>query len=147
MPEAENLRDAMIRWQASSREQRSAVNSLFLTYAAALIGLLASILLNKDIEHIYHCCLFMATGTAVLVSLISGCAIALLRLSDARLTARIARYKFEQRPESEIQPMQASTKKLGPWIKNMIPVQVGSFVLAAIAFLAWILANFGSKFA
>jgi len=46
---SESDHDAMVRWQGYSREQRSTVNSLFLTYAAALLALQSSILLAKEI--------------------------------------------------------------------------------------------------
>jgi hypothetical protein len=49
MTMSETDHEAMVRWQGYSREQRSTVNSLFLTYAAALLGLQSSILLSKEV--------------------------------------------------------------------------------------------------
>ena len=59
---SESDHDAMVRWQGYSREQRSTVNSLFLTCAAALLALQSSILLAKEITRVDWSWLFVAAG-------------------------------------------------------------------------------------
>ena len=63
---------AMVRWQGYSREQRSTVNSLFLTYAAALLGLQSSILLSKEVTQIYWSRWFIVAGGGALLSFAAG---------------------------------------------------------------------------
>ena len=143
---SEKHHEAMIRWQGYSREQRSTVNSLFLTYAAALLGLQSSILMSKDVTQVYWSGWFIAAGSAALLSLTAGCIVVLIRLRDARQTARIARFEGEQKSNSEVDALRRSTKNLGKWRNGLIPVQVAAFALAAIAFLVWVVLSFRAKF-
>src|SRR5690349_21354422 len=86
----------MVRWQGYAREHRSTVNSLFLTYAAALLGLQCSILLSNEVTRVYWSKFFIAAAVGALVSLIAGGVVVVIRLHDARLTARTVRYRIEQ---------------------------------------------------
>jgi hypothetical protein len=138
--------DAVVRWQGYSREQRSTVNSLFLTYAAALLGLQSSILLSNEVTQIYWSRWFIVAGSGALVSFAAGCVVVLVRLRDARQTARIARYKNEQRKQSGIDVLRDSTNRLGWWTNGLIPVQVGTFAFAALAFFIWVILSFRAKF-
>ena len=105
--------EAMVRWQGYAREHRSTVNSLFLTYAAALFGLQSSILLSKDVTRVDWSSLFIVAAVAALVSLIAGGIVVVLRLEDARQTARIVRYRIEQESQSQIDALRDSTNKIG----------------------------------
>jgi hypothetical protein len=145
-PMSESDHDAMVRWQGYSREQRSTVNSLFLTYAAALLGLQSSIILTKEVTTVYWPKFFVTAGGTALLSLTAGCVVVLVRLRDARLTARIARFRVEQKSPSDIDLLRNSTKRLGMWTNVLIPVQVTTFALAAVAFLIWVVLSFGAKF-
>src|SRR6185369_10721049 len=98
---SESDHDAMVQWKGYSREQRSTVNSLFLTYAAALLALQSSILLAKEITRVDWSWLFVAAGGGALLSLAAGCVIVIVRLRDARLTARTARFRVEQKSQCE----------------------------------------------
>ena len=141
----ENDHEAMVRWQEIARAQRSTVNSLFLTYAAALVGLQATTLMSKDTARIDHSSLFLAAGSIALCSLIAGCIVVLVRLRDARLSARIARYRDTNRPAAEIEPLRASTKFLGKCTNFFVPLQVALFAVAALVFMYWVLTAFGAK--
>lgn len=101
-----------MRWQGYSREQRSTVNFLFLTYAAALLGLQSSILLSKEVTRVDGAWLFIAAGGGALLSLTAGCVVLLVRLRGARLTARIARFRVEQKSLSDIDALRRSMDKL-----------------------------------
>lgn len=142
---SETDHDAMVRWQGYSREQRSTVNSLFLTYAAALLGLQSSILLSREVARVDWPYIFVAAGVGALLSLTAGCVVVLVRLQDARLTARVARYRVEQKSSSDIDALRRSTDKLGKWTNRLIPFQVATFGLAAAAFLIWVVLAFGAK--
>lgn len=142
---SETDHDAMVRWQGYSREQRSTVNSIFLTYAAALLGLQSSILLSKEVVRVDWPWFFVAAGGGALLSLSAGCVVVLVRLRDARVTARIARFRVEQKSSSDIDALRRSTDMLGKWTNGLIPVQVSAFALAAVAFLMWVVLAFGSK--
>ena len=142
---AETDHDAMVRWQGYAREHRSTVNTLFLTYAAALFGLQCSILLSKDVTRVYWSSLFIATAVGALVSLIAGGVVVVVRLKDARLTARIVRLRIEQKSQAEIDTLRDSTDSLGKWTNCLIPVQFIAFALAAIMFLIWMILSFRTK--
>jgi ribose/xylose/arabinose/galactoside ABC-type transport system permease subunit len=137
--------EAMVRWQGYAREHRSTVNSLFLTYAAALFGLQSSILLSKDVTRVDWSSLFIAAAVAALVSLIAGGIVVVLRLEDARQTARIVRYRIEQESQSQIDALRDSTNKIGGWTNFLIPVQFIAFALAALTFLIWLFLSFRTK--
>lgn len=141
----ENRHDAMVRWQEQAREQRSTVNSLFLTYAAALLGGLSSVLFAHDVTRVGWAWVFIAAGCGALLSLTAGCIVVLVRLRDARLTARVARFRVEQKSSSEIEFLRSSTEKLGGWTNRLIPLQVAAFALAAVAFLIWVVLSFSEK--
>jgi hypothetical protein len=145
--ELEREREAMVRWQGYSREQRSTVNSLFLTFAGALLGLQSSILLAESVKRVSWAGIFVASGGLVLISLTAGCSVVLVRLRDARLTARIARFRVEKQGQVAIDNLKRSVKKLGKWTNRLITFQVLGFALAAAAFVIWLLFSFGAKFA
>jgi hypothetical protein len=142
---SETDHEAMVRWQNYAREHRSTVNSLFLTYAAALVGLQATTLMSKDTTQVGHSSLFLAAGSIALFSLITGCIVVLLRLRDARFSARIARYRVEGKTAAEIDALRGSTKFLGSCTNFFLPVQVAMFAVAALVFIYWVLIAFGSK--
>jgi hypothetical protein len=137
--------DAMIRWQGYAREQRSTVNSLFLTYAAALVGLQSSILLTQAIAEVAWSRIFLAAGCGSFISLTAGCIVVLLRLRDARLTARLARYRVEKQTASKIKRLRLSVENYGRWTNRLIPVQVAAFALAVVAFVIWLVLSFRAK--
>jgi len=143
---SETDHDKMVRWQGYAREHRSTVNSLFLTYAAALLGLQCSIVLSKEVTRVYWSKFFIAAAIGALVSLIAGGVVVVIRLHDARLTARTVRYRIEQRPQKEIDAIRVFTDDLGWWTNCLIPVQFMAFALAAVIFLIWVFLSFSQKF-
>jgi hypothetical protein len=136
--EPESAKEAMIRWQGYARESRTAVNSHFLAYAAAILALQTSTLLNKDVTVIAWPCTFLTAGFLALSSLMLGSAIVLIRLRDARLTARTARYRHSGRSQKEIDQLRAATDCLGKWTNRLIPLQVISFSGGALLFVVWV---------
>jgi len=157
---SETDHDKMVRWQGHAREHRSTVNSLFLTYAAALLGLQCSIVLSSEVAHVYYSKFFVAAAIVALVSLIAGGIVVVVRLHDARLTARIVRLRIEKKGqvdngalqdkidklEAEIDALSDSTNSLGRWTNRLIPVQFSAFALAAVVFLIWIFLSYRTKF-
>ena len=71
--------------------------------------------------------------------------IVVVRLRDARLTARTARFRVEQKSQCEIDALRQSTEKLGKWTNRLISVQGSAFAFAAVAFLIWVILSFGTK--
>jgi hypothetical protein len=137
--------DAMVRWQGYAREQRSTVNSVFLTYTAALVGLQSSTLLSKDIAEVAWPWIFVVAGCGAFISLTAGCVVVLLRLRDARLTARVARYRVEKQDPSKIERQRLSAENYGRWTNRLIPVRIAAFALAVLAFVIWVVLSFGAK--
>ena len=78
-------------------------------------------------------------------SLIAGGVVVVIRLHDARLTARTVRYRIEQKSQAEINAIRHLTDDLGWWTNCLIPVQFIAFALAAIIFLIWVLLSFSAK--
>lgn len=141
----ESSKEAMIRWQGYARESRTAVNSHFLAYAAAVLAMQTTILLDEKTTQIHWPCIFSTGGILALGSLLLGSAIVLLRLQDARLTARVARYRHQKRPASDIERMRKAAHCYGGWTNTLIPWQVISFAGAAAMFLFWVAATAGEK--
>jgi len=116
-----------------------------LTYAAALLALQSSILLAKEITRVDWSWFFVAAGGGALLSLTAGCVIVVVRPRDARLTARTARFRVEQKSQCEIDALRHSTEKLGKLTNRLISVQVSAFAFAVVAFLIWVILSFGTK--
>lgn len=143
--ELESAKEAMIRWQGYARDSRSAVNSHFLAYAAAILALETSILLDKDTQIVAWPFVFGLGGLLALSSLMLGSIIVLVRLRDARLTARIARYRFTNRSPQDIEKLRATTDCLSKWTNRLIPLQVISFSGAALLFCVWVVGTHWNK--
>jgi hypothetical protein len=142
----EDAKEAMIRWQQNALERRTSANSHFLTYAAAILALQTAIVINKDTVVIGWPITFIVGGAFAIVSLVLGSLVVLIRLRDARLTARIARYRLSKRTPGEIQDLRESTICLGKATNVIIPFQVVSFSLAAIFFCVWVVGSNWVKF-
>ena len=137
--------EAMIRWQNYARESRTAVNSHFLTYTAGILAFQTSILVNKDILSINWPCIFVIGGGLAILSLILGSIVVLIRLRDARLTARIARFRHIEKIEEDINSLQKQTHCLGKWTNQLIPLQVISFVISSVFFIIWVVGTHSGK--
>ncbi|MBV7564216.1 hypothetical protein [Pseudomonas sp. sia0905] len=134
-------REAMIRWQGYARESRTVVNSHFLAYSAAILALQVTILLDAETKTINWSCLFSTSGFLAAASLFLGSITVLMRLRDARLTARIARYKYLERAQQEIDDLRSEANAYGAWIHRLLPLQVISFTASALFFCAWVMAT------
>lgn len=144
--EIEDAKEAMIRWQQNALERRTSANSHFLTYSAAILALQTSIVIDKTTLAIGWPVTFIIGGTFAIISLILGSLVVLIRLRDARLTARIARYRVSKRTSGEIQDLRESTICLGKATNVIIPFQVVSFSVSAILFCIWVVGSHWSKF-
>jgi hypothetical protein len=140
-------RDAMIRWQGYARESRTAVNSHFLSYSAGVLGFQTAIIISKEVTRIHWPWLFAAGGLSAIASLVLGSIIVLVRLRDARLTARIARYRVENKPQNEIENLRKNVDLLGRWTNRLVPFQVIVFAVAALLFITWLVVTYWDKFA
>src|SRR5687768_15305163 len=97
--------EAMVRWQAYARESRTAANTHFLAYSAAILALQVSIVIDADVDRVAWPRLFVTAGWLAIVALLLGSSVVLIRLRDARLTARVARYRQAGRPQLEVDAM------------------------------------------
>jgi hypothetical protein len=144
--EFEDVKEAMIRWQQNALERRTSANSHFLTYAAAILALQTSIVIDNDTQVIGWPITFIVGGVFAILSLVLGSLVVLIRLRDARLTARIARFRLTKRTQGEIQDLRESTTCLGKATNVIIPLQVVTFSLAAILFCVWVVGSNWTKF-
>lgn len=76
-----------------------------------------------------------------------GSVVVLVRLRDARLTARIARYRDSKEQEVEIDALRSQTDILGKWTNRLIPAQVIAFTFSAILFVVWVVGSHSDKLA
>jgi hypothetical protein len=140
-------REARVRWQGYAREHRTAANSHFLAYAVGLLGLQASVLLDREVVRLPCPRTFALAGIAAITSLALGSIVVLIRLRDARLTAHIARYRLEKRPQADIARLRMQVSRLGKWTHRLLPGQVVLFTIAAGTLITWIVASSWFKFA
>jgi hypothetical protein len=140
-------KEAMIRWQNHARESRTAVNSHFLAYSAGILAFQSSVLTDNDVQKINHAYIYILAGGLAILSLIIGSIVVLIRLRDARLTARVARYKDQGEAQETIEQLREKTNFLGKWTNRLIPLQVTVFSLSAISFIAWVVSSHWDKLA
>jgi len=131
-------KEAMIRKRDQARESRTAVNSHFPTYAAAILAFQTSFLVGEDVNEIDWACLYSIGGGAAILSFIVGSIVVLIRLRDARLGARLARYRLDLESQEKIDELSNQLNRVGWWINRLIPTQVIMFIAAAVLFLIWI---------
>lgn len=138
--------DAMIRWQAYARDSRSSVNSHYLTYATAILGIQASYLMSNEISTIPCPWSYSISGSLASASLVAGSLVVLLRLEDARRTARLARFRYTNKSKSEISTLRNSVNNYSRWVNRLLPLQVILFASSAIGFLIWVIGSNLNKF-
>lgn len=85
--------ESFIRWQEISRSQLSAVSSLLLTLATALLAFNSALLLDEKISNCYGFWFAIAALFSLSLSVVSALWCAINRLRDFRMTAQIARSK------------------------------------------------------
>lgn len=139
--------DAMIRWQGYARESRSAANSHFLAYSAAILALQTSILVDHDVKKIAWPYIYTIAGFFAILALLLGSLVLLVRLRDARLTARVARYRYVKKAQEEIDAMRNKADFYSGWVNKLLPLQVISFTISALFLVIWVSgANMGKLF-
>lgn len=138
--------DAMVRWQAYARESRTAANSHFLAYSAATIALQTSVIIDNEVKKVEWPCLFIAAGLFAVLALLIGSVVVLVRLRDARLTARVARYRHESRPRQQIEEMRKKANVYSGWTNKLLPLQIVFFSLSAVALVIWVVGAHAAKF-
>jgi hypothetical protein len=139
--------DAMIRWQGYARESRSAANSHFLAYSAAILALQTSILVDKDVNQIAWPYIYTMAGFFAILALLLGSLVLLVRLRDARLTARVARYRYAKKSQEEIDAIRNKADFYSGWVNKLLPLQVISFAISALLLVIWVGgANMGKLF-
>lgn len=139
--------EEMIRWQGYARESRTAVNSHFLTYAAAILAFQASIIVDKDVAKIDWSCAYIFSGFLAVFSFMIGSVVVLIRLLEARLIARIAKYCDLEERKAEVDSLRSKTDFLGKWTNRLIPAQVIAFTFSAILFVVWVVGSHSNKLA
>ncbi len=145
MADSDDDSEAMIRWQAYARESRTTANQHFLTYSAAILAIQTSIVVGADAGPITLPSLFVWAGVLAVVALALGSLIVLIRLRDARLTARVARYKHTNRKKEDIESMRKKADFYGGWTNKLLPWQVISFTLSAALLIAWVVSAHHGK--
>lgn len=130
--------DAMIRCQGYARESRSLANSHFLAYSAAILALQTSILINKEVLKISMPYIFAFAGILAILSFLLGSLVLLVRLRDARLTARVARYRYEKKSQAETDLMRNKADFYSGLVNKLLPMQVIFFAISALLFISWV---------
>lgn len=108
--------------------------NLVLSFAVAGLGLWLSLL--RDVSFQPHCwakCLFALSGFSLLVSIATGLWCSLNRLWDFRITAGMARGKWEG---DELKAKEIESKKLGDRTWALLYWEISTFVVGILLFMA-----------
>ncbi|WP_047534841.1 hypothetical protein [Methylotenera sp. N17] len=133
--------ESAIRWQAYARESRTAANSHYLAYSAAILALQSTILVDDEVISIAWPISFALAGIFAFLSLIFGSAVVLVRLQDARLTARVARYRYTNKSQLQIKAMRKRADNCSGLVNKLFIWQVISFASAALLFVVWVVGS------
>ena len=139
-------RDLKIKYQELARERRTAVNSHFLAYSAGVLGFQTSIIISKDVPQIQWPWLFAVGSFAAIASIVLGSIVVLARLRKVHSNARVYRFQEKNEPPKEIEKLKNSVIFLGRWINRLVPLQVITFAIAALRFIAWLVTVSCHKF-
>ncbi|HEY1424395.1 MAG TPA: hypothetical protein VGF20_13140 [Candidatus Acidoferrum sp.] len=131
------------RWQAIQITQLGFVSNLMLGFAVAVLGLWVSLL--RDTTFQPQCaakCLFLLSGISISLSIGSGIWCSLNRLWDFRITAGLAREKWE---DEEKIAKQEESEKLGERTWVLLYWQISTFALATVLLAATLAISYFSK--
>jgi hypothetical protein len=111
MGEANQKSASFVRWQATTLAQFGYVANLTLALAVATLGFQVNLLLHEGF--VPPKCLFTAAILTTMISVGLGLWLAINRLQDFRITARIARMREGGDISSKLDALRARSKKLG----------------------------------
>lgn len=119
------------KWQGITREQLGATSNLILGLATGLLGFVTVLLLEKrlDISCAFGCAVAASVLLILSVALALWCAIN--RLTDFRLTAKIANPKHNGNPQ--LNEFRERSKQLGERTWSIFRGQIWCFALGAVA--------------
>ena len=133
---------SFIRWQSIAINQLGYANGLILTFAAASLGFALGII--KDVRYVPGCwskAFMLLSCVSLLLSVSLGLVCIFNRLSDFRLTARIARVRETQERDGAVSELNSQSleelrmkvKKVGENTWRLFLWQLGTFVLGVLA--------------
>lgn len=119
------------KWQGVTREQLGATSNLILGLATGLLGFTTVLLLERKLAVL--CALGFAVAASLLLALSVALALwcAINRLTDFRLTAKIAHPKNND--SHQLEEFREESKRLGERTWEIFRSQVWSFALGASA--------------
>lgn len=129
MTESENDYERFVRWQGITREQLGATSNLVLGLATGLLAFTTALLLDKRLAT--SC----AIGFGVTASILLGLSVVLAlwcatnRLTDFRLTAKIANPKNSS--DLQLENWREESRRLGDKTWNIFRGELWSFALGS----------------
>ncbi len=131
------------RWQAIQITQLGFVSNLMLGFAVAALGLWVSLLRDTCFQpDCWAKRLFLVSGISVSASIGFGIWCSLNRLCDFRITAGIARGKWDGK---ELADHRAKSDKLGNRTWTLLYWQISTFALATLLLAATLAISYPSK--
>jgi hypothetical protein len=137
--------EAFVRWQQNTREQLSSANNLFLTYSVAVLGLQLSVLMSQGLSKVSAPGWFKAAVGAAMISFVTGAAVTVLRLQDARTTMRVTRLRQHDAEPDALAESRETAALLGNATWRWFWVQLSAFVVAAVCLVTWAYQSFSVK--
>jgi len=138
---ADNIR--FVRWQGIQLTQLGFVLNLVLSFAVAGLGLWLSLLRDDNFRpRCWAKCLFVLSAFALVLSIATGLWCSLNRLWDFRITAGIARGKWEG---VELAVQRAQMEKLDNRTWALLYWEICSFVLATLLLIATLILAYWPK--
>jgi hypothetical protein len=140
---------SFVRWQAITITQLGYAVNLVLTFATASLGFVLSMVKDRDFTpNCWGRCFLDFSGLALGVSVAVGLWCVVNRLSDFRVTAKIARFRQtwpERKEPLSIRRMRRTTKKLGKLTWQLFCWQVSTFAVGVLALMSSFAAAYRSK--
>jgi hypothetical protein len=131
------------KWQARAIEQKHNTSSLLLGLSGAALGFSVS-LLGKQTGYLgfLESVAFQTHVFAQLISIGAGVAFSTNRVRDFDLTSSIARAREKNPSASSLASMRARVKKFGRITRRLYFTQIVTFIVGALAFLAFVIAHY-----
>ncbi|PYI92197.1 MAG: hypothetical protein DME97_10690 [Verrucomicrobia bacterium] len=138
--------NAFQRWQGRSIEQLGNTSNLIIGMAGGALALTVTVIREDHLRAAApEAPLLYVYALSFIFSLFAGLLVALKRLEDYRLTAKIARTRKRPHDDVELEEMRSNSKAYGKWTWWFFKAQVGLFGFGAVVFLIFFFCALHSK--
>src|SRR5579864_3681063 len=133
VPAGESENEPYTRWQGFRITQLGLCIGLFLTYSVAILGFSANMLVQREysIGGFLGRLFFTSSGVCGLLSLAFGISACVTRLYDFRITARVAKTRWDSTQQDRVNKWRKISGCLGTWTWGLFWAQTVTFALQA----------------